>query len=189
MGPSSSWAFCRRVLALIGSRMPEADFSPDPWYLDTFNLSWSPLGLNEQPSVENLPTHDYVIFLVNTVKYHLGSFSEIINHDAFLERLERFYENPAAEANRSRFWYAQYLLVLAFGEAFTLMVSPTSLPGTEYASRALSLISTIVTIDRNSLVAIETFCLAALYLQSLDLRLMAFQMVSRDCILVFSNCD
>ncbi|KAL0931493.1 fungal specific transcription factor [Colletotrichum truncatum] len=186
MGPTSSWAFCRRVLAIIGSRMPDPKAPINPWDLETLNLTWSPVGLYEQPNVDNLPSYDYAVFLLATVKYNLGLFYQIIDHDKFQQRMERLYENPAAEAKRSRYWFSQFLFVLAFGEAFNQAGRSKSVPGISYASRAMALLPAIVPMERNPLAAAEALCLGALYLQALDLRLMSFQLVGqalRICVL------
>ncbi|TPX17756.1 uncharacterized protein E0L32_002857 [Thyridium curvatum] len=179
MGPTSSWAFCRRVVAMIGSRVPEPEPPVDPWDLQTRQLTWVPLGLHQQPSVENLPSRDYALFLLMTVKFHLGPLSQIIHDDSFRQHLERFYRNPAAEASQSRYWYAQLLIILAYGEAFSANGTMKTIPGLDYASRALALTSSLIPMGGDTLAAAEALCLIALYLQALDLRLMAFQMIGQ----------
>lgn len=179
MGPTSSWAFCRRVLAAIGSHTPDPEPPLRPWDLETLNLTWNPIGLNEQPDVESLPSYEYAVFNLAAVKYHLGPFSEIIDYDEFDQRLKQFYESPATEAKHARYWYSQLLFVLAFGEAFNATGTSKSVPGVGYASRALSLLPTMIPMEKEPLRAAEALCLGALYLQALDLRLMSFQLVSR----------
>ncbi|KAM6522798.1 hypothetical protein FALCPG4_012413 [Fusarium falciforme] len=181
MGPTSSWAFCRRVLAIIGSCMPKPEPPVYPWDLETINLTWSPVGLYDQPDVSGLPSCEYALYLLSTVQYHLGSLYEIIDHESFREQVERFYQDPAGEAYRSRFWYSQFLLVLAFGEAFLNTGSNKGVPGIKYASRGLSLIPSLIPLDKDkeSLAVVQAHCLAALYLQAVDLRLMAFQVIGQ----------
>ncbi|KAJ3542240.1 hypothetical protein NM208_g4208 [Fusarium decemcellulare] len=181
MGPTSSWAFCRRVLAFIGSHMPRPEPPVYPWDLETIDLTWTPIGFHQQPDVSGLPSHEYALYLLSTVQYHLGSLYEIIDDESFRKDVDRFYEDPARVAMRSRFWYSQFLLVLAFGEAFINTGSTKSVPGINYASRALSLIPSLIPLDQNkeSLAAAQAQCLAALYLQALDLRLMSFQIIGQ----------
>ncbi|KAI8659193.1 Fungal-trans domain-containing protein [Fusarium sp. Ph1] len=181
MGPTSSWAFCRRVLAIIGSCMPKPEPPVYPWDLETINLAWSPVGLYDHPDVSGLPSCEYALYLLSTVQYHLGSLYEIIDHEPFREQVERFYQDPAGEAYRSRFWYSQFLLVLAFGEAFLSTGSNKGVPGIKYASRGLSLIPSLIPLDKDkeSLAVVQAHCLAALYLQAVDLRLMAFQIIGQ----------
>jgi hypothetical protein len=111
------------------------------------------------------------------VKYHLGTLSPILDDEVFFARINDLYNDPVAEVQRSRLWYAQFLLVLAFGEAIVNSKGASATPGTQYASRAMSLIPNFFRVNKNSILAVETLCLAALYLQSLDLRLEAFQTV------------
>lgn len=160
--------------------MPKPEPPVYPWDLETINLTWSPVGLYDQPDVSGLPSCEYALYLLSTVQYHLGSLYEIIDHEAFREQVERFYQDPAGEAYRSRFWYSQFLLVLAFGEAFLTTGSNKGVPGIKYASRGLSLIPSLIPMDKDkeTLAVVQAHCLAALYLQAVDLRLMAFQIVS-----------
>lgn len=146
--------------------MPRPEPPVEPWDLETLDLTWNPIGLNEQPNVDNIPSQDYALFLTSTVKYHLGSLYEIVDDDSFHSQMERFYEDPSAVAFQSRFWYAQFLMILAFGDAFTLSGSGKSIPGIHYASRALSILPGIVPVEKriNSVAAVEAFCLVALYL-------------------------
>jgi len=163
---------------LVSEYLLEQSIPPDPWTLCRFDLNWSPLGLDKQPFVDDLPGQDYATFLAHTVKYNLGILSPIIDDEVFFTRVHEFYRDPAAEAKRSRLWYAQFLLVLAFGEAIVNKEGASTVSGTQYASRALSLIPIFFRVNKNSILAMETLCLAGLYLQSLDLRLEAFQTVN-----------
>ncbi|KAJ3941067.1 uncharacterized protein N0V96_008943 [Colletotrichum fioriniae] len=157
MGPTSSWSFCRRVLALLGKRLPEA--APDPWHLPhegAFRMQWTPLGATDTPDVSNLPPLDYALFLFNTVKFYLGAVFYVIDEPSFLKNLHELYEDPAGKASSARLWYAQYLLVLAFGKAFVVnRLNPDTIP------------------------AIQALALAALYFQCLDMRLAAYQHIGQ----------
>ncbi|KAL2850244.1 hypothetical protein BJY01DRAFT_261680 [Aspergillus pseudoustus] len=186
MGPTSSWAFCQRVLATIRVQSSERTPTVRPWTLESVSLRWSPIGLDEQPDVGNLPSVEYAALLHSTVKYHLGSLYDIVDHDSFSQHMDRFYRDPANEARKSRFWYAQLLFVLAFGEAFISAGSAKPGAGLRYASRGLSLLPCTIPLDGKTLAAVEALCLAALYLQALDSRLTAFQLVGqalRVCII------
>ncbi|CAH0027230.1 unnamed protein product, partial [Clonostachys rhizophaga] len=128
------------------------------------------------PDISDLPSKDYALFLISTAQYYLAPFAKIIDHPQFRKQTEDFYENPAVEARKSRMWYSQLLFTLAFGEAYAQTASSQAIPGLQFASRALSLIPSIVPMEKNPLAAVEALCLGALYLQSLDLRLMSFQL-------------
>lgn len=181
MGPSSSWSFCRRVLALLGKRVPESNSPPDPWHLDgmAFKLQWKQVSLEESPDVTNLPPLDYALFLYNAAKYYLASLSFLIDETLYLQELHEFYRDPAAKAASRRSWFAQYLLVLAFGKASITQRNPSGSPaGHQYASRAMALLPDLSGIHEDPLTSIQALSLAALYFQSIDMRKAAFQHVS-----------
>ena len=182
MGPTSSWSFCRRVLRLIGRRVPESNCPPDPWHLDgmAFKLQWRPVPPDDIPDVTNLPPLDYALFLFNTVKFYFGFLSFMIDEDLYLRDLHEFYQDPATKAASSRYWYTQYLLVLAFGKAFLTHKNPSGIPpGYQYAARAMALLPDLSGMHKDPLTCIQALSLAAVYLQSIDMRRAAFQHVSR----------
>ncbi|KAJ6099362.1 hypothetical protein N7467_000897 [Penicillium canescens] len=189
MGPTSSWSFCRRVLALIGRKVPESNFQSDPFHIDgtAFRLHWRPFPPDEVPDVTNLPPLDYAFFLFNTVKFYFGFLSFMIDEPAYLRELHEFYKDPAAKAASARPWYCQYLLVLAFGKAFlTQKNSSGTPPGHQYASRAMALLPDLSGIDEDPLACIQALSLGAVYLQSIDMRRAAFQHIGqalRGCII------
>ncbi|KAH8879811.1 fungal-specific transcription factor domain-containing protein [Thozetella sp. PMI_491] len=182
MGPSSSWSFCRRVLALIGKRVPEASHVPDPWHLDggVFGMQWKPLGHDEDPDVTNLPPLDYALFMFNTVKFYLGTVFYLVDEASYLRNLHELYQDAPAKAKSCRLWYAQYLLFLAFGKAFTVNGSCTDGPaGHQYALRAMSLLPDLSALNVDRMLSIQALTLAAVYLQSIDMRISAYQHIGQ----------
>ncbi|KDN66586.1 putative fungal specific transcription factor domain-containing protein [Colletotrichum sublineola] len=182
MGPTSSWSFSRRVLALLGKRMPDA--APDPWHLPhegAFRMQWTPLGASETPDVSNLPPLDYAMFLLNTAKFYLNAVFYIIDEPSFLKHMHELYEDPVRKASASRLWYAQFLLILAFGKAFVVSSGPQALapPGVQYATRAMALLPDLSGLNPDSIQAIQALALAALYFQCLDMRLAAYQHIGQ----------
>ncbi|KAL4894788.1 fungal-specific transcription factor domain-containing protein [Aspergillus ambiguus] len=187
MGPSSSWSFCRRVLALIGKHMP--DCPPDPWNADggVYKMQWTPLGPDDPPDITNLPPLDYALFLFNSVKFHFGPLFYLINEPEYLRNLHEFYENITVKASTARLWYAQYLLILAFGKAFTgHIVLPGNPAGCQYATRAMGLLPGLGGLNDDSLLSVQVLTLAAVYFQAIDMRVAAFQHIGqaiRICVL------
>lgn len=180
LGPSSSWSFCRRVFAVIGQRLPEGESPPVPWNLDgaTFPMQWETLAPYEQPDTSNLPPMDYALFLYNTAKFYLGTMVYFIDEPSFMRNLHELYENPAAKARTARHWYAKYLLFLAFGKAITSPRDAQLGPaGHHYALRAMKILPQMSTLPADTMDATQALCLAALYLQSVDMRIAAFQLV------------
>lgn len=159
--------------------MPETNCPPDPWNLDgvAFKLQWKPLALDQPPEVTNLPPLDYALFLFNNVKFYFGPLFYLIDEPDYVRNLHEFYENPAAKASESRLWYAQYLLILAFGKAFTGQTAASCSPaGCQYAARAMSLLPGLG-LNPSPLLSVQALTLAAVYFQAIDMRVAAFQHV------------
>ncbi|KAJ6164769.1 Transcription factor [Penicillium chermesinum] len=135
----------------------------------------------------NLPPLDYALFLFNTVKFYFGFLSFMIDEDLYLRDLHEFYKDPAAKAAASRYWYAQYLLVLAFGKSFLSHKNPSGIPpGYQYAARAMALLPDLSGMHVDPLTCIQALALGAVYLQSIDMRRAAFQHIGhalRGCII------
>ncbi|KAJ0368724.1 hypothetical protein COL26b_010753 [Colletotrichum chrysophilum] len=144
-------------------------------------MQWKPLGINEEPDVSNLPPFDYAMFLFNTAKFYLGAVFYLIDEKLFMKNLHEFYDDPAAKASSSRLWYAQYLLILAFGKAFVVSQSSshTGPAGVQYATRAMSLLPDLSGLEPDTISSIQALALAAVYFQCLDMRLAAFQHIGQ----------
>ncbi|KAE8143244.1 hypothetical protein BDV38DRAFT_267233 [Aspergillus pseudotamarii] len=150
MGPSSSWSFCRRVLALLGKRVPESNSPPAPWHLDgmAFKLQWKQVAPEELPDVTNLPPLDYALFLYNAAKYYLASLSFLIDETLFLQELHEFYRDPAAKA----------------ASPCITQRNPSGSPaGHQYASSAMALLPDLSGIHEDPLTSIQALSLAALH--------------------------
>ncbi|UZP46122.1 hypothetical protein NXS19_013934 [Fusarium pseudograminearum] len=189
MGPASSWAFCRRVLALVGKHLPEANNEPPPWHLDgvAFRLQWRPLMPEEHPDISNLPPSDYAFFLVQTARFYLGPLASLIDETEFLQHFKELYQDASTKASTCRLWYAQYLLMIAFGKAFLGGKSADgSPPGYQYAARAMPLMPELAGIALDPILSAQALTLAAIYFQSIDMRVAAYQHIGqalRICVL------
>lgn len=186
MGPASSWAFCRRVLALIGKHLPETSNNEHaPWHLDgrAFHLQWKPLMPGEQPDVSNLPPSDYAYLLIQTARFYLGPLVSCIDEKDFLRHFRELYQDAPAKATSCRLWYAQYLLLLAFGKAFLSSRSTNdgTPPGHQYAARAMPLMPELAGIALDPVLSAQALTLAAVYFQSIDMRVAAYQHVGVCC--------
>ncbi|KAL5050259.1 hypothetical protein BDW71DRAFT_203660 [Aspergillus fruticulosus] len=154
MGPSSSWSFCRRVLALLGEQVPEANNPPDHWNIDgtAFMLKWRPLLADETPDLADLPPMDYGLYLLHAVRFHFGPLFHILDEAAFIRHLHHFYTNPEEHA----------------------FLAPNRQPnappdGHQYASRAMALLPDMSGLHSDQLQCIQALALAALYSQSVDM--------------------
>ncbi|KAF5543896.1 heterokaryon incompatibility het-6 [Fusarium mexicanum] len=189
MGPASSWAFCRRVLALVGKHLPETNNEPLPWHLDgvAFRLQWRPLMPDEPPDISNLPPSDYAYFLIQTARFYLGPLASLIDEAEFLQHFKELYQDASAKAASCRLWYAQYLLMTAFGKAFLGGRSADGSPaGYQYAARAMPLMPELAGIALDPVLSAQALTLAAIYFQSIDMRVAAYQHIGqalRICVL------
>ena len=161
-------------------QFPQPDTPRGPLNLDgaAYKLSWSRCAPEKTPDVSGLPSLDYALYLFNTVKFNLGQLFRMIDEESFIKELSSFYENAPAKASSCRLWFAQYLLIIAFGKSFLVQYKAgTAPPGSEYAARAMTLLPDVRDMYGERILEIEVYCLAALYLQCLDMRITAFQYV------------
>lgn len=142
-------------------------------------MSWSRIDPKEHPDLNRLPSFDYAVYLLNTVKYHLGGIFHLFEEEDFMHCLHRFYTKDATEASLERLWYCQYLLVLAFGKSIlnAKRLSP-SLPGSEFFTRGMAALPDVSALHEDPVLAIEVLCMVALYFFCLDMRQTAYSYVS-----------
>lgn len=135
MGLSSSWSFCRRVLSIIGKQIPEGSVPRDPWHLDgsAFEFRWPTDEFTQPASLGCVPSQEYVLLLCSLKRFNLGSFAGLLGHDRFQAELHLFYNDPDGYASEHRLWFTKYLLVAAFGQAFSRRERSGELPGANYA--------------------------------------------------------
>ncbi|GLB07486.1 hypothetical protein AtubIFM57258_002827 [Aspergillus tubingensis] len=186
LAPTSTWSFTARLKLMIAEKLQIVSHcsGPDLFDGDLYPIHWNPLPVNEHPDVSNLPSMDYALYLFNTVKFHLGHNFRLLDEANFLDHIKEFYHGDAAkEASKNRLWFVQFLLVLAFGNAFLLPVGYRSSsdnkepPGAKFSVRAMSLMPDPTTLSRSGFVAIEVLALAGLYLYCIDHRSSAYSYV------------
>ena len=145
-----------------------------PAFLDgeIYELQWLPSITTGPPDISGLPSIDHALYLFNTVKFHLGQNYRFFDEGEFVNQLHEFYYgNPLDKATQCRLWFVQFLLVLAFGNAFLSRSRNTKdPPGSKFFVRAMSLMPDLPSLWKDSLLAIEVLALAGLYLYSVDHR-------------------
>lgn len=182
MGHTSTWSFIRRVISLIEEYSPpNPQTPPEPFNTDgtAFRLTWTPTPLQETPDVSDLPPIDLALYLFHTVKFNLGQFFQLIDEPLFMFRLNELEANPVETAQKHRLWFAEYLIVMAFGKALFSAPSLGSAPaGYEYAARCLAILPDFAQLHDEGLLSVEVLSLVALYFHSIDMRVSAYQYVS-----------
>ncbi|KAE8152978.1 Zn(II)2Cys6 transcription factor [Aspergillus avenaceus] len=174
LAPTSLWSFTARLTLMMTDkleiRVPYA--SPNLLDRDIYPLQWKPIADEEPLDATGLPSMDHALYLFNTVKFHLGEKYLFFEDETFVEHMHDFYYgNAVKKASECRLWFIQFLLVLAFGNAF-LQQSRSSgdPPGSKFFVRAMSLMPDLASLWKDSLLAIEVLALAGLYLYSIDHR-------------------
>lgn len=147
----------------------------------TYTVEWSSQGKDAMPDISGLPPLDHALYLYNTVKFHLGQHYRFFDDETFLGHLNEFYCGDALQkVTECRLWFVQFLLILAFGNAFlSRSRNPREPPGAKYFVRAMSLLPDLCTLWKDSLLAMEVLSQAALYLYSMDYRESAHIYVSQ----------
>ncbi|KAL4799571.1 hypothetical protein BDV19DRAFT_400798 [Aspergillus venezuelensis] len=174
LAPASAWSFTARLKLMIAEKLNVETHYSDPELFDgdLYPIQWAPATPGSTPDISNLPSIDHALYLFNTVKFHLGHNFRIVHEPEFVENVHRFYYGDAVkQVSESRLWFVEFLLVLAFGNAFLAQrKSATDPPGAKYFVRAMSLMPDHTSLSRGGFVAIEALALTGLYLYSIDHR-------------------
>ncbi|KAK0642688.1 hypothetical protein DIS24_g8788 [Lasiodiplodia hormozganensis] len=142
---------------------------------DTFSMRWSRSTADSPPDLRGIPPLDYTMYLLNTVKFHLGQVLRLFDEEECAAQIEQFYQDPRKKIEESRLWYIQLLLILAFGKA---LVSPGpkshSPAGFEFFARAMSIMPDAPDVRADRVLAVEVLALVALYLYCGDMKESAY---------------
>lgn len=183
LGHTSSWSFCRRVFTLLEDSARSPNTPRAPLNLDgtAFRLHWQPKTQIDSSDLLKLPPVDHALFLYNTAKFRLGELFSIVDEASFFKVFDEFHKQPLETAQSNLLWFVEYLMILAFGKAFTCYPDRTTAApfGCNLTARALSLLPDVAFLQdqRPALLAMEVFALIALYFQSVDMRSPAYQYV------------
>jgi hypothetical protein len=147
---------------------------PPQLYLDgdIYPFAWDHASASGPIDTSDLPSLDYALYLFQIVRFRLGQAYRLFEEDYFINYLHRFYETrPDAKATEPRFWFVQFLMVLALGNAFISRPrNQKDPPGSKYFVRAISAMPTKISTGKNSLFAIEALALVGVYLYAIDHR-------------------
>ncbi|KAF2716138.1 hypothetical protein K431DRAFT_279571 [Polychaeton citri CBS 116435] len=185
LGTSSNWSFGRRVLAMSHEQILGSPLPPDDllYQSETYDLGWDGIRSTLNPSDLDptiLPTADYAIYLINAVKFHCGQMFHLFDEESFMASFTHFHSPSADKSQLKPLWHVHYLLVLAFGKSFLTRMGNRRRPaGTELFVQAMKLLPDVIYLYKFPVDAIEILCCAALYLQSLDFRSPAYQLIGQ----------
>ena len=151
--------------------------SPDiPIHTDghAYDFDWS-LAEDKPFSRRELPSFDHALYLMNTVKFHIGQLYHLFDEATFTDGLHAFYHGRVPEVSHSSLWYVQYLLVIAFGKLFLVQRAPEAHPpGAIFFARAMRLLPDIKDLYEDIFLSLEILCGISFYLQCIDHRNTAY---------------
>ena len=148
-----------------------------------YQLDWEILRHRSEPSAHSLPAPDYAVYLINATKFHCGQMFHLFDEEEFMRYFATFHEVKNGVGRVPQLWYVHYLLVLAFGKAFVARNAHDGRPpGADLFLEAMRHLPEITLFSTDSIESIEILICAALYLQSLDFRGAAYNLVRPDSI-------
>lgn len=139
---------------------------------DAYQIQWRQASSDDPPDISGLPSLEYAVYMLNTVKFRLSPLYRLFDEEDFLQNLYEFYDNATTKVQESRIWYVQYLVIMAFGEALLAPVRTASNTSgwMKYFTRAMSLLPDSTVLWTEPVLSIETLALIALYFHSVDMR-------------------
>ncbi|EYB28885.1 hypothetical protein FG05_10891 [Fusarium graminearum] len=176
MGTSSNWSFNRRVLTMTherikGTALPTHNLHFSGLEGKIFDFKWDGTRKTpgEAPDMSSLPTKDFALYLINSVKFHCGWLYSLFDEDLFMERFHRFHEHPAEYSRAEPLWFVHYILVVALGKAFVVQSTKSRRPpGGDLFIHAMKLMPDFSFFDCNIIDEMQVLCCAAIYLHSVD---------------------
>lgn len=178
---SSNWSFGRRVLSTVHSKISDAPLSAAALLFEgsTYNLGWDGQRTSANIDISVLPAADFARYMIDAVKFHCGHLFHMFDETTFMHHFHKFYDEPSNQPNCPRLWYIHFLIILAFGKGFVVRAKNEKRPpGSELFVQAMKLLPDISYMYSDTLLSIEMLCCAALYLQCLDNRSAAYNIVS-----------
>lgn len=143
-----------------------------------YNLEWQVLRQTSGPYTQSLPASDYAVYLINATKFHCGQIFHLFDEEDFMHHFATFHQDKNGIDRVSQLWYTHYLLVLAFGKAFVARNAHDGRPpGANFFLEAMRHLPEIILFSTTSIESIEILICAALYLQCLDFRSAAYNLV------------
>ncbi|BCS23913.1 Zn(II)2Cys6 transcription factor [Aspergillus puulaauensis] len=175
LAPFSPWSLTARLIVMLTDKLhPDSANSLPQLFLDgeIYPLVWDQVKAPGPPNTSDLPSLDYALYLFQIVRFRLGQAYRFFEEDSFVSQIHRFYDSRlSADATEPRFWFVQFLMVLALGNAFIARPRNQKDPaGSKYFVRAMSAMPTNISTGKDSLLAIEALALVGLYLYAIDHR-------------------
>ena len=144
----------------------------------TYELGWDGRRASAEFDEATLPTSDFALFLINAVKFHCGQLFHLFDEQEFMRNFSNYHDREY-RGDCPDLWHIHYLLILALGKAFVVRVGQDRRPpGANLYVQAMKLLPDTMYLCNDPIPSIEVLCCAALYLQCLDMRSTAYNLVS-----------
>jgi hypothetical protein len=187
MGTSSNWSFNRRVLTMTHERIKGTPLPTHNLHFaglegKVFDFKWDgtrKFTSGDALDMTALPTKDFALYLINSVKFHCGWLYNLFDEDSFMGRFHHFHDHPADYARAEPLWFVHYLLVVALGKAFVVQSTKSKRPpGGDLFIQAMKLMPDFSFFECGIIDEMQVLCCAAIYLQSVDHIQQAHRLVS-----------
>lgn len=145
-----------------------------------YTLDWAEvMPLSSTDTLKGvLPSSDFAIYLINSVKFHCGQIFHLFEEDEFMHNFTAYHDGRFQDLRYPEIWHVHYLLILALGKAFVVSVARGDQPpGADLFVLAMKYLPAIVFLHSPRIEVMELLCCAALYLHSLDFRSSAYTIV------------
>lgn len=143
-----------------------------------YDLDWQILQQSTESPTHLLPSADYAVYLINAVKFHCGQMFHLFDDADFMQHFATFHAENSNVDRVPRLWYIHYLLIIAFGKAFVARtVQGGRPPGADLFLQAMRHLPEITFFATDPLECVEILICSALYLQCLDFRSVAYNLV------------
>ncbi|PYI03707.1 Zn(II)2Cys6 transcription factor [Aspergillus sclerotiicarbonarius CBS 121057] len=182
LGHTSNWSLTIRLLHLTHQALYKCPFPSDAHHIDTmtYSLQWDGLRSSVIPAIRRLPSLDQALFLITATKFHTWQIFHLFDEESFMVQLHQFYENPNQNIHTKGLWFIHFLVIIALEKAFVgVKANGANPPGGEYFTTALMMLPDYSFLWKDPCNSAELLCSMALYLQSIDWRTSAHNMIGQ----------
>lgn len=169
-----------RLLQLTHQTLYNCPYPSGAHHIDsmTYDFGWNGTRHVVIPDVRGLPSLDHALFLIKATDFHTGQMFHLFDERVFMPKLYWFYEDPAGRIHHSGLWFIHFLVLVALGKAFNGSKNTGNTPpGADLFAKAYMMLPDYCYLWKEPCLAGEILCSIALYLQSIDWRTSAHNMV------------
>lgn len=162
--------------------------SPENLFFDgkVYDFKWDGgriSSLGDDFSLASLPTQDFAIYLINSVKFHCCRLFYLFEEESFMEHFATFHASAADQSKVPRLWFVHYLILLAFGKAFIVQTSKSHQPpGADLFVQAMKLMPDFTFFECDYIERMQVLCCTSLYLHCISCRPAAYRYVGKPCL-------